>query len=697
MRHGFAIFLKVILSFILLTSYVCLKAGSHQLDQLIGDLDTTSSAESQASILNELAWQMRNSDPLAAQDYAKKALKISRENGLLKESTYSLNRLASYQLSQGNFLKAEAFYQEVLNIRQEIGDSLLIGGAYNNLGNLYRRKGDQLQAFENYSQAKTFLQMKSGERDLSRVWTSIGLLHQKSGNFTAALEAFQKALSIRQEHSFKEGLADSYLVLGGLHQQLQRYDLAREYYYKAEVTYGEQNLQGKAKVWNNLGNAYYLNNKSDSAMLYYSKALETFQDLNNVYESARILNNLGQVYAAQGNEKMAEYYTILALKEWEAIDAQQGITESLLNLGLLYAQSETRLDTAKTYLERSLTLSRQRHFPLLELEALKALSVLEENNNGIEQAFPYLKAYLQLNDSLNFNYQQSINLQFQLEKERRERIEESAKNERLEVENEHQTALIIGGSIIFFLLLMISIAIAVIFRQKKKKAELEKERKEQELLSVQSILETQDRERKRIARDLHDRLGSMLSWIKITFQSSEEKIEQLKLENRQSYQEAVKKLDEAVELTREIAQNLDSGVLKKFGLVPAIKELIQSIEKSVGLNIEFEHSALKERLVPSTEEALYRIIQEVLNNVLKHAQAKEVTIQITRNNGNLNLLIEDNGTGFDVKTVLKNESGMGLKNIRSRLQPLKGSIEFDSRQGRGTIVIINLPIKKRND
>jgi signal transduction histidine kinase len=184
----------------------------------------------------------------------------------------------------------------------------------------------------------------------------------------------------------------------------------------------------------------------------------------------------------------------------------------------------------------------------------------------------------------------------------------------------------------------------------------------------------------------------MLSWVKLAFQNRDEKIKQLQLENWESYQELYGKLDEPITLTREISQDLDSGVLNRLGLVAAIKDLTDTISGSVKLNIDFETLGMDNRLPKVMEEPLFRIVQEVLNNILKHANATEVMIQLSCFGNDLNLMIEDNGIGFDIEEIEKGGGGMGLKNIRSRVLPFHGSVEFDSRKGRGTIVNINSPI-----
>ena len=215
--------------------------------------------------------------------------------------------------------------------------------------------------------------------------------------------------------------------------------------------------------------------------------------------------------------------------------------------------------------------------------------------------------------------------------------------------------------------------------------------KDQELQSVSNMLEVQEEERKRIAADLHDRLGSMLSTVKLHFNTVEQQIDTLREQNKDQYHKATTLLDEACDEVRKIAHNLVSGELVKFGLVSALNQLKETIEETGKLSIKVYAFGMEERLAANTEISLYRIVQELLNNILKHAKASEMTIQLNKVENNLNIVVEDNGAGYDVNAALAKD-GMGLRNMQTRVKKLNGTIEFDSMKGRGSTTIIDLPV-----
>ena len=216
--------------------------------------------------------------------------------------------------------------------------------------------------------------------------------------------------------------------------------------------------------------------------------------------------------------------------------------------------------------------------------------------------------------------------------------------------------------------------------------------KNQELKSINAMIEGQEGERQRIARDLHDRLGSILSMVKVHFKSVEDHIEELKTSNKSQYEKANQLLDDACDEVRKISHNIASGVLTKFGLVPALEDLKGTLEESKKVKVEFIAHGLYDRLDNDVEIAIYRIIQELVSNILKHAEAENITIQIINREKDLHISVEDDGKGFDASK--KEREGMGLKNVSTRVDSLDGELYIDSMIDKGTSVSISIPNKE---
>lgn len=268
---------------------------------------------------------------------------------------------------------------------------------------------------------------------------------------------------------------------------------------------------------------------------------------------------------------------------------------------------------------------------------------------------------------------------------------------------------------IIFVVIAISIAIGILllavadllllFRTRKLKyqAELEAQRRrvddlmqKQEVENVNAMLKGQDEERKRIAQELHDRIGSILSTVKLHFTNVETGIALLKEQQNKSYTEAVGLLDEAVDEVRRISHDLYEGSLAKFGFKTALLQLIAAIEKANVVHIVFMDNGVDRGLYKEFEQDLYRITQELLSNSLKYSQAKEITIQLNQKQAVFEYMYEDDGVGFNSQKI-QTSLGIGYKNIAARVAKMGGEWHLDTQPNHGMTLIIELPVNNGKD
>lgn len=251
---------------------------------------------------------------------------------------------------------------------------------------------------------------------------------------------------------------------------------------------------------------------------------------------------------------------------------------------------------------------------------------------------------------------------------------------------------LIMGTLTLLLVVLTVIVFAFLFQRKlikKQKAfrEIESLLQKQEVISAYQIMEAQELERKRIAEDLHDGLGSSLAAVKFhlhAYKNNPTNTEEL-------FNTTTELLDLAVKEVRDISHNMIAGVLPKSGLTHAIQDLKNTIEASHQLKFQLHIHHLDDRLDRFVEINIYRIIQESISNILKHAHASEIILQLSRHENDLLLIIEDNGIGFNTNTV-NLRAGIGLKNIESRVDALAGKLQLDSIKGKGTIITVEIPI-----
>ncbi|MFT7298805.1 MAG: signal transduction histidine kinase [Sphingobacteriales bacterium] len=212
---------------------------------------------------------------------------------------------------------------------------------------------------------------------------------------------------------------------------------------------------------------------------------------------------------------------------------------------------------------------------------------------------------------------------------------------------------------------------------------------QQELKVISAMVEGQEQERNRIATDLHDRLGGLLSTVKLQFETLKAKVTKDGEPISDEISKTKKLLDKAVDEVRSISHNLSSGTLNKFGLASALNELAYTVNDTKQIRVEVHIHGLDQRLPENIEVELYRIIQECLSNTLKHSKATEFSINLTKFNKEINLITEDNGIGFNVGKL---SAGIGLQNIKRRVEKIKGTINFDSTIGKGTTTVIEFTV-----
>jgi two-component system NarL family sensor kinase len=194
----------------------------------------------------------------------------------------------------------------------------------------------------------------------------------------------------------------------------------------------------------------------------------------------------------------------------------------------------------------------------------------------------------------------------------------------------------------------------------------------------------------RLAKDLHDGLGGMLSGVKFSLMNMKSNLI-INHENVVTFERSLDMLDTSIQELRRVAHNMMPEALTKFGLDEALKDYCDNINKAQIVQVKYQSFGMDSRMDSSIEIIVYRIVQELFANIFKHAKATEVLVQLLREENRLSVTVEDNGKGFDVKSLDMNK-GAGWANIRSRVEYLKGKLDLHSEEGKGTSVNIELNV-----
>jgi signal transduction histidine kinase len=241
---------------------------------------------------------------------------------------------------------------------------------------------------------------------------------------------------------------------------------------------------------------------------------------------------------------------------------------------------------------------------------------------------------------------------------------------------------------------VLSMVILLVYANYKQKQKLQQQQigeliLEKKLTTTEAILKGEEKERSRIAKDLHDGLSGMLSGVKFSLQNMHSNLI-MTPDNQQSFERSMDMLDNSIKEMRRVAQNMMPEALVQFGLDVALKDFASEINRTGMIKTVYESMGMEEIKIKQTMAiTIYRIIQELVNNVIKHAVAQQVFIQLLLEENKLIINVDDNGTGFE-KASLQSSQGMGWKNILTRVEYLKGKIDVRTAPGKGTAINIEL-------
>jgi signal transduction histidine kinase len=335
-------------------------------------------------------------------------------------------------------------------------------------------------------------------------------------------------------------------------------------------------------------------------------------------------------------------------------------------------------------------MSTQIKYKDLQAACFKLMSETYRDEKNYAEAYKYQIKYTELNEEI-FNEKRSkqINeLQTKYETEKRLRQIDQLKqdNERKEQKNRNLLFLL-GGSIIAVSLIGFAYHNHV---KRKKQMEMDAAIIREKEAGNKAIIEAEEKERIRIARDLHDGVAQTMTAAKMQLEYFNDSNQEL-YQSSDNLKTIFNLITDAANEVRSVSHSMIPNALLKSGLVAAVRDLVQRTDNA-RFKMNLIIHGLNERMHENIESVSFRVLQELINNIMKHAQATEVTIQLIREGAEFTIMIEDNGKGFDVQKI-KKEGGIGLKNIESRVAYLNGRIDYDSQPGRGTTVTVDIPLE----
>jgi len=557
--------------------------------------------------------------------------------------------------------KLKEYSSDTINFNQE--DKILLNITLSKFH--YKKDKSELalsylkKAENYYTKTNNNLQLANIHFEIFRILKSQENLEKRNNAKTYLDLYYKNAL----ENNIDKNILKSYMGYASLSFTPKKIKEALNYYDKAEaISIKINDSLSLAKIYSNKGVLIkYFYKKTDSARLFYKKALKIYSTLNKNNETFNISLNISNTFKQERN-------FIQALKWLKKIDLIPITSNRISSKKLLYKQMSKNYDSLKDY----------------------------KNSNL------YLKKYLAYKDSVDIKEQNiaisDIQTKYETEKKEKDIL-------KLKSEADKQKSYLILIAILFLSSLILGTLIY--FHLKRKKDLAEKDRqlehqkvvslmKEQELKTLDAIVEGQEKERLRIAEDLHDNLGSKLAVLKLQFDSFiENAINNNNKEQINRFKSTSGLLEETYQSVRSMS-HIESNREVQQSLIHAIRSLATNITKSNKFEIEITDFGLENPINPKIEIFTLRIIQELLTNIIKYSNAEKISIDLTLFENALGIIVSDDGIGFDLSKLKYQNKGFGLKSINDRVTKLGGMITLDSGLGNGTTVIIELPIKQNN-
>ncbi|HEY5747863.1 MAG TPA: sensor histidine kinase [Chryseolinea sp.] len=470
--------------------------------------------------------------------------------------------------------------------------------------------------------------------------------------------------------------------------------------YRKGVTYGRKAIRALkqsgdsaslSNAYNNIGLNYINLRLYDSAKYYLKRAAAIAQTTGDAVIQTTNNINLGYIFLLQEDFASMKPYVekALELSQKNGMPEYEGI--ALYGLGEYYL-SIKEYPTSKKYTAAALTLANQYHFREQKLKLFRLLSnlafAMQDARSGIHYAHQNeLLADSILNESIIKN---TIGIEKKFETEKKEtqiRLQQTQLRQK-----DALNYLFAGGAVAS---LIIS---ALIYRNYKNRQKLQQVRideleKEKQLTTAEAMLKGEEQERTRLAKDLHDGLGGMLSGIKYTLNRVKGNLV-MTSENAQSFERSMDMLDSSIQEMRRVAHNMMPEILINYGLDAALKEFCDEIDRSGVVHLNYQSVGMGDATIgQTTAVTIYRIVQELVTNALKHAHAQNVLVQLhqTAQEKLLAVTVEDDGIGFNTD-MLNQASGMGWRNIQNRVEFLQGKFDIQSSPGKGISVMIEINI-----
>lgn len=621
---------------------------------------------------------------------------LEKELSLAKEDTARLQILTdlNWAYLPVSLSKSREIALQEIELAEKNNLPKWIAQGYNDLGIVQQKEMQFHRALRSHSQALLIREKLRNPYDIGSTLSKMGLCYSELDSLDKALSYQLKALIQFRKSGNKKAIATTLNNVAFVFQELSQFDQIEKYLTEAiQINNELGDPFAAAACLNLLANTDEQKGDYDAALSKFKAALRMIIPLKDSVSIASYLNNIALMYSRKNDLKQAYFNYAKALSMVNKATDINGVILYQSNLAsILVRQKKNR--EAEVRIREAQSLAESGKFTLALPQIYATLGALFTEMCVIDSANKYYHLYAQAirTDFSGKMAKQLSSLQIQYEIDIREQ-EKKILNQEIELKAGSlarfhwlTTALVLGIALLVLAFLFFRNRQILLRRQ-----QLNAERSAQLEIRSKAVIEAEERERNRIARELHDGLGQQLSAAKMNMDSLKMRLTSVDQSQSILFENVVSLLDDAVKEVRSVSHDMMANSLIKNGLASAVRDFVHKMGEQDSLKIDLEIIGLKDRLDSAMEMMLYRVLQELINNIIRHAKATMVSIQLIRHESTLLLQVEDDGIGFKFEKQNLTD-GIGLSNIHSRVEFLHGTLEIDSQPGHGTTVIVEVPI-----
>lgn len=620
---------------------------------------------------------------------------LNSQNKKLVDSLRTKFNVVLYQ----NFEQAEKIGQSIEKLSANSTDDNIKVQAYHNLARLSLMRKDYPKATSYIDKVKAIDEDKILPKNKIRQYNYIAYLENINLNYDVSIKyserAFNLALEINDSLKVGESLINqAKFFIGQQDLKKGRENLEKSLLYLK----GSKHSKAIEDAYFSYGRTYYLRD-IDSALFYYNKSLASAKTTQNLYRQSEIYCDIAVAYIFNGKPENAKEFLDQSLELSQQVQHNSLLHNIFYTYGLHYELTEKYELAVKNY-KKAINDYSTFVNPVQLSNAQLMLSSAMYHNNDFQLAYDYLLEHVGLKDSI-FNVRKSKefeNIRTTFEVERKDnRITLLEKDNELAATRRNWiiSSSVLVAAILASLFLFYRNRAKMQFRFRTQEKDLhaketERLKKEQKLKQIQGYIEGQEKEKNRIALELHDGIASELAGVHHLLGAMDDENKNDKLK---SISQEVSRLANSV---RRLSHNLSSNYTQDKSLLQLLSELKYNYEHTETFTIDITVFPPEDfnKISSNVKHQLYRIIQELLKNVSKHAEANKVSISLTRYDNELSLIFEDDGKGAVKEHMTK---GIGLKNIRERVSGLEGTFHLETSQQSGTNIIIQIPYQDDQD